>query len=58
MARGSEMTDRQNSLDATINLLRERAPNIDWDLFLRVLAETKDNRGDESGRSPPGQKSA
>jgi hypothetical protein len=54
------MTDKPNSLDVTITMLRERAPTIDWDLFLKVMTEAN-NRGDEErgpGRSPSGQKAA
>jgi hypothetical protein len=53
------MTDKPNSLDVTVNMLRERAPKIDWDLFHKVMTEAN-NRGDEreSGRSPQGQKTA
>ena len=33
------MIDKK-ALDATIEMLRERAPDIDWDLFAKVMAET------------------
>ena len=33
------MIDKK-ALEATIEMLRERAPDIDWDLFAKVMAET------------------
>ena len=43
------MTDKK-ALDAAIAMLRERAPDLDWDLFAKVMAETPQS-GDPAERA-------